>query len=208
MRNILLEADGENLPVGDKEFDYIICSHVIEHVENPEKFVRELSRVANRGYIEAPSLIGGYLAPKVSHKWVVLEIDEKLVFYEKARLPYSFGQNFGNVFLNYLPNQSLPLRLLILSRVNFTAVRYEWKDSIEIIVNPEDDYLSSYFTKSWTTEMAKKIFPQNSAAKELRNFLKALLRFSIDKISAIMDIRKGALSLQEYRIKFPYNRNK
>lgn len=199
----LIEADGEDLPVGNKEYDYIICSHVIEHVENPEKFVRELSRVANMGYIETPSLIGEFLAPKVSHKWVVLEIDEKLVFYEKSRLPYNFEPDYGNVFLNYLPNQSLPLRLLILSRANLTAVRYEWKDSIEIIINPEDDYLTSFFTKNWTPEMARKIFPPNSASKELIIVIKALTRFTIDKISAILDIRKGPLSLKEYRTKFP-----
>jgi SAM-dependent methyltransferase len=46
---VFLEADGENLPFSDKEFDYVICSHVLEHVENPEKFLSEQFRVAKRG---------------------------------------------------------------------------------------------------------------------------------------------------------------
>ena len=31
---IFANADGENLPFKDKEFDYVICNQVLEHVEN------------------------------------------------------------------------------------------------------------------------------------------------------------------------------
>ena len=34
-----IEADGENLPFEDKEFDFVICNQVLEHVENPEIFL-------------------------------------------------------------------------------------------------------------------------------------------------------------------------
>src|SRR5689334_23032646 len=30
-----VEASGESLPFGDKEFDYVICCHVVEHVDDP-----------------------------------------------------------------------------------------------------------------------------------------------------------------------------
>ena len=30
--------DGKKFPFEDGEFDYVICSHVIEHVEDPEYF--------------------------------------------------------------------------------------------------------------------------------------------------------------------------
>ena len=39
-----VNADGENLPFKDKEFDYVICNQVLEHAENPELFVKEQSR--------------------------------------------------------------------------------------------------------------------------------------------------------------------
>ena len=58
-----VHADGEKLPFKDKEFDYVICNQVLEHVEHPEAFVKELCRVARRGYIETPSLLGVYLFP-------------------------------------------------------------------------------------------------------------------------------------------------
>ena len=74
-----VKADGERLPFKDKEFDYVFCCHVLEHVENPDVFLNEISRVGKRGYLETPSLVGEYLIPKKSHKWAVLELDKKIV---------------------------------------------------------------------------------------------------------------------------------
>src|SRR4051812_22401232 len=37
---------GDRFPFNDNEFDYVICSHVIEHVSNPEQFMSEIFRVA------------------------------------------------------------------------------------------------------------------------------------------------------------------
>ena len=54
----MVEADGQFLPFADRVFDYVICSHVLEHVEDPRQFISELTRVAYRGYIETPSEIG------------------------------------------------------------------------------------------------------------------------------------------------------
>ena len=33
--------------------------------------------MSKRGYIETPSLLGEFLFPKQSHKWVILDIDDK-----------------------------------------------------------------------------------------------------------------------------------
>jgi len=53
--------DGSKFPFVDDEFDYVICSHVLEHVEDVEAFVGELVRVASRGYIEFPTIYYDYL---------------------------------------------------------------------------------------------------------------------------------------------------
>jgi len=49
------ECSVEKTPFGDKEFDFVYCSHVLEHVKNPEAACRELMRIGKRGYIECPS---------------------------------------------------------------------------------------------------------------------------------------------------------
>ena len=54
--------DGKEFPFKDNEFDYVICSHVIEHVDNPDFFLKELFRVGGgRGYIEYPLITYEYL---------------------------------------------------------------------------------------------------------------------------------------------------
>ena len=51
----------KNLPFKDKEFDFVVASHVIEHVEDFEFFIRELERISSKGYIELPSRLGDNL---------------------------------------------------------------------------------------------------------------------------------------------------
>jgi SAM-dependent methyltransferase len=53
--------DGVEFPFADKEFDYIICSHVLEHVPDVEQFMKEVFRVGKAGYFEFPSIYYEYL---------------------------------------------------------------------------------------------------------------------------------------------------
>jgi ubiquinone/menaquinone biosynthesis C-methylase UbiE len=48
------EFDGYKLPFADNTFDAALAVHVLEHVEHERMFLRELSRVARRCYIEVP----------------------------------------------------------------------------------------------------------------------------------------------------------
>lgn len=53
--------DGHLFPFKDAEFDYVICSHVLEHVPDVEAFLGEVFRVAKRGYFEYPLCYYDYL---------------------------------------------------------------------------------------------------------------------------------------------------
>ena len=53
--------DGNKFPYSDKTFDYVIASHVLEHVDDVELFVAELMRVGKKGYIEYPTILYDYL---------------------------------------------------------------------------------------------------------------------------------------------------
>lgn len=192
-----VNADGEQLPFKDNEFDYVICNQVLEHVEHPEAFVCEQSRIARRGYIETPSLIGEQLFPKKSHKWAILDIDGKLVMYEKARMEENYANDYGRLFLNYLPYQSLTFRLLSLTEGALMTNRYEWKDEIEIIVNPTDEKYLRYFTRPWDDEMIRILFPPRSLNTEVMKLIKALwfsFRYEISKRRR----RKPLITLDNY----------
>ncbi|MBZ4686327.1 MAG: hypothetical protein JG774_2072 [Desulfomicrobiaceae bacterium] len=54
--------DGGRFPFQDGEFDYVICSHVVEHVVDPQSFLNEIFRVGGgRGYLEYPLATYEYL---------------------------------------------------------------------------------------------------------------------------------------------------
>ncbi len=115
-------------------------------MENPELFIREICRVGKRGYMETPSLIGEFLFPKEVHRWVILDIDNKLILFAKVSSSRNYKITTENYFLNYLPYQSLPYKLLGLTEGELMINRYEWEDSIDFIINPQDKYYLSFFT--------------------------------------------------------------
>jgi 2-polyprenyl-3-methyl-5-hydroxy-6-metoxy-1,4-benzoquinol methylase len=48
----------KKLPFKDNEFDFVITSHVIEHVEDFKFFIEEIERITKQGYIELPTRLG------------------------------------------------------------------------------------------------------------------------------------------------------
>ena len=195
---IFADADGENLPFKDKEFDYVICNQVLEHVENPEKFISEQCRVASRGYMETPSLLGEFLFPKKSHRWIILDIDNKLVLFEKSKMPDHYENNYGELFLNYLPYQSLIYKLLWFTEGDLMLNRYEWEEKIDFIVNPTDEYYLRFFTKPWNKEMVRKLYPPRSPFKELHKTFAALWYIMWTKFRHKFFERHQPILLSEY----------
>ena len=64
---VFCEADAQFLPFLDKCFDTIVCSEVIEHLENPEKALKEFNRVLRpRGKLVLT-------APNISLLWAFVE---------------------------------------------------------------------------------------------------------------------------------------
>ena len=59
---LVYHYEGGGFPFLDNQFDYVICSHVIEHVPDPAKFMAEVFRVGGgRGYLEYPLITYEYL---------------------------------------------------------------------------------------------------------------------------------------------------
>jgi ubiquinone/menaquinone biosynthesis C-methylase UbiE len=80
-------ADIARLPFADKSFDYVYCSHVLEHADDPLAVCRELVRIGKRGYIETPTLAKDALFAwhDSPHKWHVVAIGEMLCFFEYSK---------------------------------------------------------------------------------------------------------------------------
>ena len=71
------------LPFKDKEFDFCWASHILEHMEDPTEFLKEIVRISKAGYIEVPTPLidnlvsGDDFRDPHGHKWWIFYDDEE-----------------------------------------------------------------------------------------------------------------------------------
>tara|TARA_B100001063_G_scaffold231675_1_gene245989 strand:- start:776 stop:1429 length:654 start_codon:yes stop_codon:yes gene_type:complete len=125
--NFTLIYPNQKLPFENKEFDYVILSHVLEHVPNIIEFTKEIERISKSGYIELPTkladnLVIGCDEEDIGHKWW-LEFDDtshQLRYVKKMDVLQKFlSVGSINKFQKFFED-SLILQLY-------------WKDSIELV---------------------------------------------------------------------------
>lgn len=70
----LICADAASLPFKAGEFDYIIASHVIEHLapDSIDPFIEELQRTAKNVYLETPTVFFEIVRDISEHKWFIV----------------------------------------------------------------------------------------------------------------------------------------
>jgi len=80
----------KKLPFQDKEFDFVIASHVIEHIEDVVFFINELQRVSKKGYIELPTKLEDNLVfeNKNDHLWQMDfdDVNNKLIISKRIQI--------------------------------------------------------------------------------------------------------------------------
>ncbi|MBS1562839.1 MAG: class I SAM-dependent methyltransferase [Bacteroidetes bacterium] len=173
-----MQADGEALPFKDKEFDYVICCQVLEHVENPHKFLAEQFRVAKRGFMETPSLLGEYLFPRESHKWIIHELDGVTYLVDKKKIGFTFGYDLGELIQDYLPTHSIGFKILEKTHPNMITNRVEWEGDFKYVVDPTDPEILKYFTGKWKQEWADAFFPRKSYWQEVKDSSRAMMEIT------------------------------
>ena len=124
--------DGNILPFKDNQFDFVIASHVIEHVKDVNTFIKELSRVSSKGYIELPTILEDNLVfeNKKDHIWHMefddienkLNISEKIQYLEPV-ITVSTSKKFSKIF-----RQSLVLELYWEENIEFNLIQKKKSD--------------------------------------------------------------------------------
>ena len=145
----------KKLPFKDKEFDFVVASHVMEHVEDVNFFIKELERVSKKGYIELPTMLEDNLVfeNKKDHLWHMdfddvenkLLVSKKVQYFEPV-LTVSTIKKLNEVF-----RTSLVLELI-------------WEDTINYTVNQSTE---DTFKKISILNLFKKYF-----SKKLRMLFK------------------------------------
>lgn len=163
----LVEADAQWLPFRDQAFDYIICSHVLEHVEEPARMLDELMRVGRRGYIETPSEVAEVLYGWPFHRSVVHNVGTTLMVRRK-----DFASPFGDLF-HLLAAHDPEFRAFHRTHDGLFLVRYEWEGTIEYQIAPDG---APAFTLPWKGGVPEREVRSSLRARLVRRVAQRLPR--------------------------------
>ena len=146
---ITILSDARKLPFKDKSIDFSIASHILEHISNPEVFLKELIRVSKRGYIEVPSALFERLFPYNIHCLEIDKIDGELIINKKSKpiiddFMHSFSYLGKNGTLGKIMHEnpaSFHVRLFWEDKINYKIINKEvdssWVESIYFEENSE-----------------------------------------------------------------------
>jgi len=122
----MFDADAADMPFADHVFDFVVCSHMLEHVTDPAAVIGELMRVAKAGYIEVPEAASAKIVDFPSHLWWCELVDGVLVFTAKS-------QPFFDADIDaYLTNSGLrePLAKMLDADLVHRVVSLRWTGTI------------------------------------------------------------------------------
>ena len=138
-----IKINEKKLPFKDKEFDFVIASHVIEHVEDFEFFINELERISSKGYIELPSRLGDNLVfeNKTDHIWwfVYDDINNKLLASKRNQLVEPFLTVSTAKLFEKIFRESLVIELIWDKKID-----YQIDNSIQENINEEISFLKLF----------------------------------------------------------------
>ena len=146
--------DSKKLPFKDNEFDFVYASHVIEHVEDLNIFIKELQRISKKGYIELPTILEDNIVLSENsikdHKWVFQfdDVEQILLAEKKKQLIEPFithGVLFGYLRKNF--RSSLVLELYWEDEINFKFKDFIVPAKKPYFVTIIKKYISYYIRK-------------------------------------------------------------
>lgn len=132
----LVLGRAEKMPFRDKVFDFVIASHVLEHMPDPASFIRELMRVGKAGYIETPHAFFERINPWRFHRLEVGLAKNRLQIRKKPSWRHD-----GEVVDLFESQAKRPAFVRFISlNPDLFYTRYYWSDRIDFdLLNPEVD---------------------------------------------------------------------
>ena len=127
----LFDADAGAMPFADKVFDYVICSHMLEHVLDPAAAMREMMRVSHAGYIELPVASSARILDFPSHLWWCSVRDGVLIFDAKTAL--AFNSEIDAWARDERVRQDL--EKLFAKHLTSRLITYSWQESFSFEVH-------------------------------------------------------------------------
>ena len=147
-----IKLENKKLPFENNQFDFVIASHVIEHVEDFKFFISELERVSSKGYIELPT-----------------KLEDNLVFENKK--DHLWHMDFDDVNLRLLITNKIQIFEPILTVSSLQKLRKNFKSSLVLELYWENKIDYSFVENENMTKISLLTLLRKFFSKKIRSML-------------------------------------
>lgn len=167
---------GKEFPFSDNEFDYVVCSHVLEHVpeDDFEFFVNELQRVAKKGYIEFPTFYYDYIYNYDEHVTITFYKDNIIYYMSKEKTNLSIFRSTQEFFYATAAKGHVSLTQ---SLKNYFFQGFEWEGKLQSKKEITIDKL--LYNKVEITKIDEAKSNNLPCFQKLKNKIKNFLKYKI-----------------------------
>ena len=152
-----IKINDKKLPFKDNEFDFVITSHVIEHVDDFQFFIREIERISKQGYIELPTRLGDNIVFEnlKEHIWWFKYNDDTdlLLVSKKNQILEPFVSVSTSKKLEDIFRESLVIEIYWKDKINF-----KFDESLQLNSIKQINFISlikKYFSKKIRRALSK-----------------------------------------------------
>lgn len=156
-------CDREPYPFGDKELEFVICSHTLEDVRDPVWVCSEMVRIGKAGYIEVPSRLEeqsyGFQGPWVGwghHRWLIDVTEGRIDFVFKHHVVH--GRESDHFPPGFRQSLSPEQRVLTL----WWEDSFEYRERVFVSAEELDPYVADFVARHRPDESRAR--PRRSAA--------------------------------------------
>jgi hypothetical protein len=110
------------IPLPDNSCDFVVASHILEHMGDPVSLCREMERVGKAGYIETPGIVQELCNNKAVHHWFVTKLGGTIYMLRKPKWYQS---------VEYMVPMYFPVKILLYL---FRQTCYHWQGKIDVRV--------------------------------------------------------------------------
>lgn len=141
-----VDADVMHLPFKDHAFDFSFSSHLLEHVDDPDKALKEIMRISKAGYFEVPNGILETIRLFHSHLWFIYQTEKGIIFFRKSKDMHEVLKQNGKKYDS------------IMSKINDPFIRVHWKKKVAYQIINLYKKNEKFYPKNETKKSEKKNF--------------------------------------------------
>ena len=117
-----VQCEASVTPFMDGEFDFVVASHITEHVASVDKFLKEITRIGKRGYIEVPTPLFDNLTHgnRTEHLW--------WLYFDDVNNELNYNPKIVTMNEQILPTQLTAMEMFFR---NSMVLELYWEDNIQ-----------------------------------------------------------------------------